>query len=66
MSRLKRPPTRKPNKRFSMEDRVALDEIPAAVWDARLSTVMREHRVAAYEELLLPSLLRDLKDGHPP
>lgn len=46
-------------------DKVALDEIPDVDWDPELSTCMRETQVAAYEELLLPSLLADLQRAKP-
>lgn len=46
-------------------DKVALDEIPDVDWDPELSACMRDAQVAAYEELLLPSLLADLQRGKP-
>jgi hypothetical protein len=48
-----------------MEDRVPFEPVPEAAWDPQLSTTIREHRIAAYEELLLPVLLADLKRGSP-
>jgi uncharacterized protein (TIGR02679 family) len=49
----------------AMEDKVLFEPVPEAAWDPQLSTTIREHRIAAYEELLLPALLSDLQRGSP-
>jgi uncharacterized protein (TIGR02679 family) len=43
-----------------------LERIPDAPWAPKLTASMRERRLAAYEESLLPLLLDDLRRGVPP
>lgn len=45
--------------------RLDLDRLPKAPWDSRLTETMRATGAAAYEEALLPMLLRDLRAGAP-
>ena len=49
--------------REGITDQGALERIPETPWDPELSEMMRERRVAAYEESLLPALLDDLRRG---
>jgi hypothetical protein len=54
----------------SFQDVVAeeaiVEQVPDSPWDPQLAAVMRDKRIAAYEESLLPLLLNDLQRGAPP
>jgi uncharacterized protein (TIGR02679 family) len=48
------------------EEQIALDPLPETLWDMNLLAMMLQEGVAAYEEALLPALLKDLSSGYPP
>lgn len=48
------------------EEAALLEEVPETPWDPELAATMRDWRVPAYEEFLLPLLLDDLRRGAPP
>jgi uncharacterized protein (TIGR02679 family) len=46
-------------------NKVPLNEVPETPWDASLSKTILQHRVATFEESLLPDLIADLQRGLP-